>query len=269
MIVNGRAIADKLFAEVREDIKKLSRPPRLTIFTCAPAGETLRYLKLKMRRGREVGIEVNVIELSVDVGTGALRQSIAIEAEKTDGIIVQLPLPEDIDVEAVLSSVPKDKDVDVAHYQGEESAVLPPVVGAIVEIISHHQLDLSGKQIVVIGKGRLVGIPAAFWAAAQGLNATAITKNTPNSEDILATADVIISGAGAPGLVTPDKVKEGVMIFDAGTSEESGEMRGDVDPAVATKANLFTPVPGGIGPITLSVLFKNLVHLASNKKAVR
>lgn len=262
MIVDGKAIANKIFAEIKAEIKDLSAQPRLTIFTCSPAGETLRYLKLKMRRGKEVGIDVNVIELPADSGTGAIRQSIAMEAPKTDGIIVQLPLPKDVDVDAVLSSMPEDKDIDAALYKGGDSKVMPPVVGAIAEIATHHQVDLSDKKVVVIGKGRLVGQPAALWAAGQNLDVTIVTKDTLNTEEVLQEADVIIAGAGVPGLVTTSKVKEGVLIFDAGTSEEGGVLKGDVDQAVSEKASLFTPVPGGIGPITLAVLFKNLVSLS-------
>ena len=118
------------------------------------------------------------------------------------------------------------------------------------------------EKVVVVGHGRLVGEPAALWAKGQGATVTVVTKETSNSEQIIAAADVLILGAGQPNIITPEAIKPGVVIFDAGTSEDNGELKGDAHPDCAEVASLFTPVPGGIGPITVSMLLKNVVKAA-------
>jgi len=138
---------------------------------------------------------------------------------------------------------------------------LPPVVGAIKELSKRQHVVFAGAKVVVVGEGRLVGKPAALWAKKQGAQVKVIHRNTERPEEILKTADIIISGAGDPGIIKPEMIKEGVVIFDAGTSEEGGVLKGDANPACADKATLFTPVPGGIGPITVAVLLRNLVNL--------
>ncbi len=178
-----------------------------------------------------------------------------------DGIIVQLPFPSHIDVDALFKKIPPHLDTDMINYNGS-GEVLPPVIAAVKEIAGRHNVEFAGKQVVVVGQGRLVGKPAAIWAEAQGAFVTVIDKDTENAEEILRTADIIISGAGSPGLITPDKIKEGAIIFDAGTSEEGGMLKGDADPECASKCALFTPVPGGIGPITIAALLRNLVIMS-------
>jgi len=207
---------------------------------------------------------VLVIELDTDISTEKAVEAVRSSGASADGVIVQLPFPPQVDAEVLLSAIPKELDIDNINYAGEETEVLPPVVGAVAEIAKRHNVDFAGKNVVVIGRGRLVGKPAALWAEAQGAAVTVIDKNTPNADSIIHEADIIISGAGHPGLVTHGKIKDGVIIFDAGTSEDGGELRGDADSACASKCSLFTPVPGGIGPITIAILLRNLVELAKS-----
>ena len=121
---------------------------------------------------------------------------------------------------------------------------------------------MNGKKVVVIGKGKLVGKPAAEWARKEGAFVEVVDRSIKNPEMIFKKADVLISGAGVPSLITPEKIKDGVLLFDAATSEMSGKLVGDIDPVCAKKAALYTPVPGGIGPLTVALLFKNLLELA-------
>jgi methylenetetrahydrofolate dehydrogenase (NADP+)/methenyltetrahydrofolate cyclohydrolase len=162
----------------------------------------------------------------------------------------------------VLKVIPEGCDVDAVHYDGTLSGVLPPVVGAISEVSLRHNVVFSGQRVVIVGKGRLVGAPAELWCSQQGADVTVVTEETANAADIIRNASILILGAGKPSLVTPDMIKEGVILFDAGTSEDGGVLRGDADPLYAQKAALFTPVPGGIGPITVAVLLRNLVTLS-------
>lgn len=261
MLVDGKNIAAAICAEVKEKLEKSGQHPCLTVFTCAPNAETQKYLELKKKRAQELGIDVMVIELDREATTKDALSAVA-SAHSAEGIIIQLPFPSQIDVSKVLAAIPKELDVDAIHYQGEETEVLPPVIGAVSAIAKTHGVEFKGKSVVVVGQGRLVGQPAVLWAKAQGATVTVVDKDTNDSGSILRDADIIISGAGQPGLITADKIKDGVIIFDAGTSEEGGELKGDADPSCAVKAALFTPVPGGIGPITIAVLLWNLMLLS-------
>ncbi len=266
MLIDGKTIAADIYTELSQEIKNFKDKPRLTVLTCAPNFETQKYLNLKKRRAEDLGISVNVVELPNDVTTDEVLISLECAARITDGVIVQLPFPEQVNIDKVLEAVPMPKDVDVVHYNGEYTEVLPPVVGAVAEIAKRHAVDFQNKKVVVIGEGRLVGRPAVLWLTNQGAKVDVINKSTINPEQFLQEADVIISGAGVSGLIIPDKIKEGVILFDAGTSEESGMLRGDADPACAPKCSIFTPVPGGIGPVTVAILLRNLVLLLKDKK---
>lgn len=261
MIVNGKDIATAIYAEIKQELSGRTHPPRLVVFTCAPNAETKKFLELKRGRARELGIIVDVAELPPDIKESEAIATIEARSAAYDGVVVQLPFPAHLNPDSILKAVPRERDLDVLDYHGEETGVLPPVIGAISEISKKHEVAWAGKNVVVVGQGRLVGRPAAFWAKAANADVTVIDKDTENAAAALRQADIIISGAGVSGLITPDKIKEGAAIFDAGTSEEGGVLRGDADPACAEKASLFTPVPGGIGPITIAVLLRNLVQL--------
>ena len=202
-------------------------------------------------------MSTNVLELLGDCGTADVCQTVQVAAAQSDGIVVQLPLPPHVDTAAV-------------HYDGS-GTVLPPVVGAVAAIADTHRVSFQDKMVTVVGAGRLVGAPAALWVEAQGGIITVVTNETPidQVQTALSKADIIITGAGVPGLVTPDQVQPGVVVFDAGTSEDGGALVGDVDPTVAEKAALFTPVPGGIGPLTIACLLRNLVTLKDSQHSVR
>lgn len=262
MIIDGRKIAADIYRELHNTITHMDVAPHLTVFTCAPNFETQRYLQLKKRKASEVGIGVNIIELPETLTTEEVAQSVLHARMQTDGIIVQLPLPAHIDTDAVLAAIPPSYDVDGMHYDGTASVCMSPVVAAISEIAARRDVLLASQKVVILGHGKLVGAPAALWARSQGARVTILTKESSNVEEEIAQADILILGAGSPGFVRPEMIREGVVIFDAGTSEEGGELVGDAHPDCAQKASLFTPVPGGIGPITIAMLLRNVVNSA-------
>ena len=267
MIIDGRALAADIYADLRATISQRESAPHLTIFTCAPNKATQQYLTLKKRKASEIGVAVNVIEFPNTITTAEMVQTVMQAQMQTDGIVVQLPLPAHIDTIAVLQAVPVSYDVDGIHYDGTSKTTVAPVAAAIAHIATINDVLIATQQVVVVGTGRLVGVPAALWAQKQGAHVTTITKDTDSVEakSIIAHADILILGAGQPNLVTPEMIKAGVLIFDAGTSEDGGELRGDADPACAEKASLFTPVPGGIGPLTIALLLRNLIELTTRR----
>ncbi len=265
MIVDGKKIAENVYAKTKENVLLLGRIPVLAIITCNPNFETKKYLALKEKKADAVGIETKIFELDDTNNTEDFLQAVHEAVQIADGIIVQLPLPEHIDTDAVLQSIPQSHDVDALNPK--TLSPLSPVVGSIKEILCTHAIETRDIHVTIIGSGRLVGIPSFQWFTKEGAHVSVVTKDTKDISYYTKNADIIVCGAGVPGLLTSEMVREGVIILDAGTSEDGGELKGDADPLCEGKARLFTPVPGGIGPITIAVLLSNLVVRAfENKK---
>ena len=240
MIIDGKKIAGDIIADIGESLhgKKLG----IVVGVQDPAVES--FVRIKSEVAARLGVEV--IRLPAQAG-GEFEELI----NECDGVIVQLPHP---DADILLAQLPPEKDPDAL---GLDPLVRTPVVEAIAEIFRHADVQVAGMRAVVVGGGRLVGVPAARFLRESGAEVTVVTK-TEGSLDVLKNADIVVLGAGSPGLVKPDMLTEGVVLIDAGTSESNGKLAGDADPACASIARVFTPVPGGVGPIAVACLFKNL-----------
>jgi len=271
VIINGITLAKEIKDQLRAELAVLSRPPSLGFVRSGDDLVAKKFVGMKTKTAAELGIVVieSVLQRGVDTRTAV---AVVMEiAAQTDGVIVQMPLPSgrqglpDVDSDAVIAAIPLDKDVDA---MGERSGtlVLTPVVGAIAHIldVSCGTFFVKGKKAVVVGQGKLVGAPAAAWLQTQGAEVSVATRGD-DVRVLLKQADIVVLGAGVPGMVTPDMLKPGVVLLDAGTSEAGGTLRGDADPACAEVASLFTPVPGGIGPVAVAMIFKNLLTLVSKK----
>ena len=261
MIVDGKKLAAEIYSETAERVSALSRVPVLVAITCAPNFETQKYLQLKMQKAKEVGITLRVVELPPHITTEDAINCVNAVHGEADGIVVQLPFPLHIDRERLLAAVPSEKDPDGFSYGEVIGACLPPVVGAIDEISKRHGISFDKKRVVVLGQGRLVGNPAARFLRAAGAAVEAFSETDEVTRAALKNAEIIVTGIGKAHFVTPEMVREDIVVFDAGTSEDGGVVVGDVHPSVAAKSVLFTPVPGGIGPITVALLLRNLVSL--------
>lgn len=268
MIVDGKKIANDIKNEISEKLKAKSSKLRLDVILVGDNIVSEKYVERKKKFGEEIGVEVVVHELLGDISQADLEAEIEKlnNDERVNGIIVQLPLPSQIDQDKILNLVLPEKDVDALS---REARVLSPTVGAIKEIFERHQVNLKNKKIVVVGNGKLVGRPVSLWLTQEGAKVEVIDIETKNPEEILREADVIISGVGKPGLIKPASIKMGAILIDAGTSDlptvagSGGQLKGDADPTCADKCSLFTPVPGGVGPLTVVMLFKNLLELNS------
>ncbi len=265
MIIDGKAIAERIYGEVAAMASACSRTPRLAAVTCNPNFETRKYLELKKKKAAEVGVTLDVIELKDTISTEEAVASIEALLPSVDGVVVQLPFPPHIDRELLLNSIPADKDPDGFGYGEKEGACLPPVVAALAEIAKTYGFVFKDRKVAVLGQGRLVGMPVATFLKREGAHVTVVTEENIAPREILKSAEIIVSGIGKPHFITVDDVPSGSIVFDAGTSEDGGFMVGDVHPNVAFKAALITPVPGGIGPITIAVLLRNLVSLVRHE----
>lgn len=266
MIIDGKAIASEILAQVRSEI-----PRELVVraVTVSPTPATESYLSIKERRAKEAGMRLEVV--SLDGSASDTDVIAAVEREGADAVIVQLPLPEHLDTKRILDSIPWYLDADVLSANAyarftlnEPEALLPPVVAAVSEVLERAHAFPGGRSVAVVGQGRLVGEPVAKWLMNEGAEVHVITRESGDEAlEILKEASIVISGAGSPGLIRPEHLEDGVVLIDAGTSESGGAIVGDADPACADKAAVFTPVPGGVGPIAVASLFRNVALLQS------
>ena len=286
MIVDGRKIAEEMKEALKKEVALLGHTPMkevqprslggVSVFTPVLAivmvGNDLaskQFVGIKKRFAEAIGVPVQIVRFPEDTGTNTLVDVIEkLNAEiSVGGIVVQLPLPRRVDTQAVLDAVSVEKDIDVLsilaieRFGGNEMWILPPVVGAFAEILKRENVDIKGKNAVVVGRGALVGRPAETWLAREGANVHVLDKSVDDISMFTREADILVLGAGSPGLITPDIIKEGVVLLDAGTSEAAGKLVGDADPVCAKKCCVFTPVPGGVGPVTVAMIFKNLLEL--------
>ena len=261
MIVDGKAIAESTMEELARKRSAFSRTPHLGIVVARGNAATDSFVRIKERAAAQLNVELVREELSQDATTEAVIAAVERLGRTCDGVIVQLPLPSPIDTDGVLAALPAQVDVDAL---GTSPVVYAPVAEAMLEIFARHDVEVRGKKAAVVGQGRLVGVPCS--RALSKAEADVEVFGEGDSLDALLRADIIVSGAGVPGLIKPDMIREGVVLIDAGTSEQGGKLAGDADPACADKTSVFTPVPGGVGPIAIAMIFKNLFTLMEKKK---
>lgn len=264
MIIDGRSIASEILAEVRGSAP---RPLIVRALVVAPSPATESYLAIKSARAEEAGMHLEVIRLAEHAPADEIKEWVA--SPGCDAVIVQLPLPGHLDTQAILDAIPLERDADVlssrayaAFANAAHGALLPPVVCAAKEILARAGIDPEGKRAAVVGHGRLVGEPCATWLRNAGATVSVITLDSGDLAQ-LTDAEIIVSGAGAPGIITPEYLTPGVALIDAGTSESEGAIVGDADPSCAQVAGVFTPVPGGVGPLAVACLFRNVAALAA------
>ena len=270
MIVDGRRLEETLFEALTKE-RIAGGAVALGILVGNENPVTASYVRIKARAAKRLGVEMKFRTLSKAATTGEAISFITELTNECDGIIPQLPLPAGIDLDAVRNSIPKEKDIDIlseaAYVEFEKGnwKIVPPVPAALAYILEHHHYDVRGKKVVIIGQGRLVGKPSAVLFKQLGAHVISLEKGADVVKETI-DADVIILGAGVPGLLTADMIKAGAVVLDAGTSELGEKIVGDANPSIAEKCALFTPVPGGVGPIAIAMIFRNLFQLVDIRK---
>lgn len=270
-ILDGKSLSQKVLAGLKSDYLSLSRKLKLAIVRVGENAVIDKFVAQKKKIAEELGVDFRVYAYDGGIATNQLRKKIAVVVHDADpdGVIVQLPLPEKISTQYILNSIPAEKDVDVlsaralGNFFVSKSEVLPPVVGAVKTLLEEYDINYKDKYWVVFGAGELVGKPMAAWLLNEKVTFSVVRSATPDVAEFTSKADIIISGVGQPGLITGDMVKEEVVVIDAGTSESEGKLAGDTDfESVSKKASFVTPVPGGVGPVTVAMIYKNLLRLS-------
>ena len=273
MIVDGKKLAEEIKNSLCGEVLKLDKKPRLAIVRVGSNMVTEKFLEQKIKFAQAIGISTRVHGFKESISTTELRKEISkiIHTKENTGVVIQLPLPKSINTQYILDTIPPEKDPDVLSSKGfglfatRRSKILPPVAGAVKFILNRNGIEVKGKNSTIVGSGKLVGKPVMIWFVNEGATVTVVNEFSMGHKLWTTNSDIIISGVGKPGIITSDMVKDGVIAIDCGTSEAEGRLAGDFDPSVAQKASIFTPVPGGVGPITVAMLFSNLVELAKTR----
>ena len=280
IILDGKKTSNDIKAEIAESVKEIvakgSRPPHLAAVIVGDDGASLTYVGSKVRACKRVGYDSTLINLPDSISETELLEKVEElnNDENIDGYIVQLPLPKHIDSQKILMAVDADKDVDGFHPTnfGKMALSLPTFISAtpfgIMELLKRYNVETSGKHTVVIGRSDIVGRPISILMSQKSnpgnSTVTLAHSRTKNIEELTRQADIIISALGVPNFVKADMVKDGAVIVDVGitrvadNSVKGYKIVGDVDyKNVSKKSSYITPVPGGVGPMTIAMLLKN------------
>jgi methylenetetrahydrofolate dehydrogenase (NADP+) / methenyltetrahydrofolate cyclohydrolase len=269
VLMDGRALAAKVRARVAEQVAPLGRLGLATVLVGDdPASQT--YIRLKHTAAREVGIEPTDIRLPDDVAQAHVLERIEeLNADDAvDGILVQTPLPAQLDAGELQAAVDPLKDVDGLHpvnvgllHLGR-AGLVPATPLGVMELLAEYDVRLEGARAVVIGRSDIVGRPVAALLTHANATVTVCHSRTKDLGCRTLDADVIVAAVGVAGLVAPDMVKSGAVVIDVGTNRTEAGLVGDVDPGVAEVAGFLTPVPGGVGPMTIACLLENTARAA-------
>lgn len=283
MILDGKKTSSQIKEEIKEELKgikeKVGKVPGLAIVLVGENPASKIYVNSKIKGCAELGFESFAHYLPENVTEEELLNVIRElnEDEKVDGILVQLPLPKHIDEKKVVDTITFSKDVDGFKpenmgllFLGDKNSIKPCTPSGIVELFKRYELEVEGKDVVIIGRSNIVGKPMAGFFINEGATVTICNSKTKNLADKLKEADIIVAAMGVAKFVKADMVKDGAIIIDVGINRTEEGLFGDVDfENVAPKCKWITPVPGGVGPMTVAMLFKNtLSAFKRNKKLV-
>lgn len=274
IIIDGKKIRDEILKEVKSEVSQLSFQPVFCDVLVGSDPVSLQYVKMKGRTAESVGIHFHNAHFPIDITTDQLIEEVhkLKDIPNMCGLIVQLPLPAHIDKQKILDSIDQSIDVDclgkdasMVFYNSSIDIGYPTALSCM-KILDSLNINLEDKKIVVVGQGQLVGRPVAHLLKIRNLEVSIVTRETDNKDEIIKNADVIISGTGAGKLLTGEKIKDGAILIDAGTSESNGSIVGDVDlESVQGIASFVSPVPGGVGPVTVGILLQNVLKVAQKK----
>jgi methylenetetrahydrofolate dehydrogenase (NADP+)/methenyltetrahydrofolate cyclohydrolase len=276
ILMDGKGLAERIRAEVAEEVKELGEVALTTILVGDdPASET--YIKRKQDAAKEVGILARDYRLAETTSEQELLDLVdqLNRDDAVDGILVQLPLPSHVDEQRVIESVDPAKDVDGFHpinagrlFLGEDGLVAATPTG-IMSLLEEYDVRLEGARAVVVGRSTIVGKPVALLLLARHATVTICHSRTTDLAAVTREADVLVVAVGRANLISPDMVKEGATVIDVGMNRTPEGLRGDVDPSVVEQAGLLTPVPGGVGPMTIVSLLRNTVMAAQRRTLLR
>ncbi len=276
LLLKGKPVAEKVMEELETFIDgllpRMGRPPGLAVVLVGEDPASHVYVRIKGRSARKLGIETYDHRLAENTSQGDLISLIADlnHDGRVDGILVQLPLPAHLNEEEVLRTVSPEKDVDVFHPENfgklalRQGALKPCTPAGVLEILKFYNVGLEGKKAVLIGRSKIVGLPLSILMLHENATVTICHSRTRNIPAITRGADVVVAALGRPKFLTADMIREGATVVDVGINRVNGELVGDCDfGSLCEKASAITPVPGGVGPMTVAMLMRNTARAYS------
>ncbi|HDD0309788.1 TPA: bifunctional methylenetetrahydrofolate dehydrogenase/methenyltetrahydrofolate cyclohydrolase FolD [Staphylococcus aureus] len=280
-ILDGKQIAKDYRQGLQNQVEALKEKgftPKLSVILVGNDGASQSYVRSKKKAAEKIGMISEIVHLEET----AIEEEVLNELNRLNnddsvsGILVQVPLPKQVSEQKILEAINPDKDVDGFHPINigklyiDEQTFVPCTPLGIMEILKHADIDLEGKNAVVIGRSHIVGQPVSKLLLQKNASVTILHSRSKDMASYLKDADVIVSAVGKPGLVTKDVVKEGAVIIDVGnTPDENGKLKGDVDyDAVKEIAGAITPVPGGVGPLTITMVLNNTLLAEKMRRGV-
>lgn len=273
-IIDGKLVASSVKQAVKQEVEELHKKhikPCLAVILVGENPASLVYVNNKQKTCNELGIESKSIIISEDFGQENLLDVIQDlnEDPTVNGILCQLPLPAGYDEQAVIEAINPAKDVDAFHpinvgrIVTGDYAFLPCTPAGIIEMLQYYNIDISGKECVVVGRSNIVGKPMSMLLLHKNGTVTIAHSKTKDLSEVCRRADILVAAVGKPKFITADMVKDGAVVIDVGINRIDGKLCGDVDfENVSRKTSWITPVPGGVGPMTIAMLMKNTVTAA-------
>jgi methylenetetrahydrofolate dehydrogenase (NADP+)/methenyltetrahydrofolate cyclohydrolase len=279
-IIDGSAIAKAIRAEIADAVAAMTigglAPPHLGVVLCGDDPASATYVRNKGRAAERAGIRFTLHTPGGDSSTAEIVELCARMAAdpEIDGMLVQLPLPRQINADAVLEAVPADRDADGFHplnlgrlAAGAAARVLPGTPLGCMELLRRSGVPIAGSRAVVVGRSVIVGRPLALLLINADATVTVCHSKTRDLAAVCREADILVAAIGRPGMITAEYVKPGAAVIDVGTTPRDGKLVGDVDrPSVEPVAGWLTPVPGGVGPMTIAMLLRNTLALARARR---
>ncbi len=264
-LLNGRELAEFIEERQAREVRALRQAhnifPKLAIVQCKDDPVINTYVRLKKQYGSDIQIDVDVHFIQQSEIANLLKK--LNKDDSVHGIIVQLPLTEPAQTDEIVNLVSPGKDVDALGRNAEFDPATPM---AILWLLSGYNVDLAGKHVLLIGRGKLVGAPLEKILNESGVDVQVIERETADLSEQTKTADVVITATGSPALLFPEMIKEGAVVVDAGVASEDGKTVGDVSPELYKREDLtITPEKGGVGPLTVCALFENVIRAAKRK----
>lgn len=272
-ILNGKYVAEKIRHDLSIKVKnikdKTGRVPGLAVVLVGDDPASKTYVSMKEKACKKVGIYSEVYKLKADAQEHELLKLIhqLNSDEKIDGILVQLPLPGHIDEKKIIDAIKPEKDVDGFHPVNigklliNEKGFIPCTPYGIIKLLDYYGIKIEGKNAVVVGRSNIVGKPLALLLLHRNATVTICHSRTKDLPDITKKADILVAAVGKARIIKSDMVKEGAVVIDVGINRIEGKLTGDVDyEKVKEKASWITPVPGGVGPMTITMLLNNTIE---------
>ena len=274
-LIDGKALAERIRGEIAEEVGELGEIGLATVLVGDDPASDI-YIRLKHKAAAEVGINAKDIRLASQTTEDELLQQVAElnRDDAIDGLLVQLPLPDHIDEARVIRAIDPVKDVDGLHPLNFGQLVLghPTHVGAtpvgVMRLLEEYVVPLEGARAVVVGRSDIVGKPAALLLLHANATVTVCHSRTRDLGSVTREADLLVVAVGKAGVIGPDDVREGATVIDVGMNRGDDGVVGDVDPAAADRAGLITPVPGGVGPMTIAMLLASAVKAAKYRRGI-